>query len=47
MNPKAWIVAAGALATDTAQAEAAPLAATVALAILFGLVALPCSGFGR
>ncbi|SFU98941.1 Threonine/homoserine/homoserine lactone efflux protein [Methylobacterium sp. 174MFSha1.1] len=45
VNPKAWIIAAGALATYTAQAEAAPLAATLALAILFGLVALPCLGF--
>ncbi|MET7246464.1 LysE family translocator [Methylobacterium sp. EM32] len=44
VNPKAWIIAAGALATYTAQAEAAPLAATLALAILFGLVALPCLG---
>jgi threonine/homoserine/homoserine lactone efflux protein len=42
VNPKAWIIAAGALATYTAQGEAAPFAATLLLAILFGLVALPC-----
>lgn len=44
VNPKAWIIAAGALATHTAQAAAAPLAATLLLALLFGLVALPCLG---
>ncbi|MGF3024261.1 LysE family translocator [Methylobacterium aquaticum] len=42
VNPKAWIIAAGALATYTAQAEGASLTATLLLAILFGLVALPC-----
>ncbi len=45
MNPKAWIIAAGALATYTAQAEGGSLAATLLLATLFGLVALPCLGF--
>ncbi|QRE77877.1 LysE family translocator [Methylobacterium aquaticum] len=45
VNPKAWIIAAGALATYTAQAEGGSLAATLLLATLFGLVALPCLGF--
>lgn len=45
VNPKAWIIAAGALATYTAQAEDGSLAATLLLATLFGLVALPCLGF--
>ncbi|WP_245291971.1 LysE family translocator [Methylobacterium tarhaniae] len=45
VNPKAWIIAAGALATYTAQGEGGSLAATLLLAVLFGLVALPCLGF--
>ncbi|WP_245239263.1 LysE family translocator [Methylobacterium platani] len=42
VNPKAWIIAAGALATYTGGAEGASLAATLGLAALFGIVALPC-----
>ncbi len=45
VNPKAWVIAAGALATYTAHAGSASLIATLLLAILFGLVALPCLGF--
>ena len=45
VNPKAWVIAAGALATYTAQAEGGSLTATLLLAILFGLVALPCVAF--
>ncbi|MFH6785326.1 MULTISPECIES: LysE family translocator [Methylobacterium] len=44
VNPKAWVIAAGALATYTAGADGASLAATLALAVLFGIVALPCIG---
>ncbi|TGD97476.1 LysE family translocator [Methylobacterium nonmethylotrophicum] len=42
VNPKAWIIAAGALATYTGAAEGASLTATLLLAVLFGVVALPC-----
>ncbi|PIK69626.1 hypothetical protein CS379_28890 [Methylobacterium frigidaeris] len=45
VNPKAWVIAAGALATYTAHAEGASAVATGLLAILFGLVALPCLAF--
>ncbi|WP_246102175.1 LysE family translocator [Methylobacterium terricola] len=44
VNPKAWVIAAGALATYTAGADSTSLAATLALALLFGIVALPCIG---
>lgn len=44
VNPKAWVIAAGALATYAAGAEGDSLAATLGLAALFGLVALPCVG---
>jgi threonine/homoserine/homoserine lactone efflux protein len=43
VNPKAWVIAAGALATYTAGAEGGSLVATLLLAGLFGLVALPCT----
>lgn len=42
VNPKAWVIAAGALATYTAGLDGSSLAATLALAVLFGIVALPC-----
>lgn len=44
VNPKAWVIAAGALATYTAGADGTSLTATLALAALFGIVALPCIG---
>ena len=42
VNPKAWIIAAGALATYTRDAGGASLAATLLLALVFGFVAIPC-----
>ncbi|KMO10248.1 LysE family translocator [Methylobacterium indicum] len=42
VNPKAWIIAAGALATYTAEGQGASPAATLLLALVFGLVAVPC-----
>ena len=45
VNPKAWIIAAGAVVTFTTGTGAALVAEAVALAVIFLVVTLPCCAF--
>ena len=45
VNPKAWVIAVGAVVTYTTATGAALLAQAVTLALMFGVVTLPCCAF--